>query len=196
MAYNRNQVAGLLSATEMELFVASLAGPIVELDAAALRSQIRRTRTLRDKSQDLLQRQRLATRDRTGTKSGQSGVANERTAQKVKAFAETLQRFENRLGLLEAREAREAARAHSLRGQPRAGRVPGAAGHRPLRSPKAPAIAPQGGPAGPGATSEGARSARHAKQFEASRSKAIQGHLSSRGRTSQARRDQRGGGKG
>lgn len=194
MAYNRRQVAGLLSSSEMELFVASLSSGIGELDAVALRSKIRRARTLRDKSQDLLQRQRIATRERTGTKSGKSGVANERSAQKLKAFSETLQRFEKRLALLDERQAKEAARAAS-RGQARAGRVP-AAGPHPVRSPKAPAVSPQGGPPGVGATSEGARAARHAKQFENSRSKAIQGHLSVQGRASQARRDQRGGRKG
>ena len=195
MAYNRNQVAGLLSSSEMELFMASLSSAIGELDAVALRSKIRRARTLRDKSQDLLQRQRLATRARTGAKSGTSGVANERSAQKAKAFAETLQRFEKRLALLEERQAREAARATAARGQARAGRAP-AAGPHPVRSPKAPAVSPQSGPSGVGATSEGARAARHAKQFENSRSKAIQGHLSVQGRASQARRDQRGGKKG
>lgn len=194
MAYNRNQVAGLLSSSELELFMASLGSSIGELGLVALRSKIRRARTLRDKSQDLLQRQRLATRERTGTKSGKSGVANARSEQKLKAFSETLQRFERRLALLEERQAREAARA-AAQGQARAARAQ-AAGPHPARSPKAPAAAPQGASSRVGATSEGARAARHAKQFENSRSKAIQGHLSVQGRASQARRDQRGGRKG
>ncbi len=94
MAYNRIQVRAFLSASEIDLFESSLGSTCKALGMADLRRRVQRTRTLRDKSRDLLQRQRLATRARTGSKSGASGVANERTAKKANAFDEALKRFE------------------------------------------------------------------------------------------------------
>jgi hypothetical protein len=101
LAYNRTQASNLLSAEEMALFDASLADRVKALGAAELRKQVKRTRTLRDKSSDLLQRQKIATRGRTGTKLGPEGDANERTERKVVLLGETLSRFEKRLALLE-----------------------------------------------------------------------------------------------
>lgn len=110
MAYNRTQVRSLLNASELALFEASLAGPVKELTTAQLRAKVSRTRALRDKYQDLLRRQKLATRQRTGSKSG-AGVtadANKRTEQKMVALAEVLARFEKRLEQNEATQARAA----------------------------------------------------------------------------------------
>jgi hypothetical protein len=101
LAYNRTQANNLLSAEEMVLFDASLADRIKALGAAELRKQVKRTRTLRDKSSDLLQRQKIATRGRTGTKLGPDGDANERTQRKVLLLGEILARLEKRLALLE-----------------------------------------------------------------------------------------------
>lgn len=83
MAYNRTQANTLLSAEEMVLLDASLADRLKASGAAELRKHVKRTRTLRDKSSDLLQRQKIATRGRTGTKLGPDGDANERTQRKV-----------------------------------------------------------------------------------------------------------------
>ncbi len=94
MSYNRVQVRAFLSATESDLFESSLGASCKMLGTADLRRRVQRTRTLRDKSRDLLQRQKLATRERTGSKVGASGVANERTSKKAIAFDEALKRFE------------------------------------------------------------------------------------------------------
>lgn len=102
MAYNRIQAGRLLAADELPVFEASLREPLTALTAAKLRVLIKRARTMRDKAQDLLQRQRVATRGRTGSKGGTTGAANERTAQKVRALGEALARFENRLAQLDA----------------------------------------------------------------------------------------------
>ena len=102
MAYNRIQAGRLLAAAELPVFEASLGEPLAALTAAKLRVLIKRARTMRDKAQDLLQRQRVATRGRTGSKGGTSGAANERTAQKARALNEALTRFEHRLAQLEA----------------------------------------------------------------------------------------------
>lgn len=94
MAYNRVQVRAFLSTSERDLFESSLGASCKALGTADLRRRVQRTRTLRDKERDLFQRQRLATRARTGTKVGASGVANERTQKKATAFEEALKRFE------------------------------------------------------------------------------------------------------
>lgn len=94
MPYNRVQVRAFLSSSEIELFESSLDASRKGLSKAELRRRLKRARTLRDKSRDLLRRQKLATRARTGSKVGVSGQANERTAQKAAALAEALNRFE------------------------------------------------------------------------------------------------------
>ena len=94
MPFNRNHVRSFLAKTEIGLFESSLGADLKALSAAEVQRRIDRTRKLRDKYRDLLRRQKLATRARTGSKRGLSGVANERTAKKAKAFEETLARFE------------------------------------------------------------------------------------------------------
>jgi hypothetical protein len=94
MPFNRNHVRAFLAKTEIGLFESSLGADLNALSAAEVQRRIDRTRKLRDKYRDLLRRQKLATRARTGSKRGLSGVANERTAKKAKAFEETLARFE------------------------------------------------------------------------------------------------------
>lgn len=205
MAYNRVQAARLLTASELQVFEASLGEALAALTAPRLNAQIKRARTLRDKAQDLLRRQRVATRARTGTKVGTSGVANERTAQKVQALDEALKRFETRQAKLEAaaaraadaaQRARERLAAEKLRSRQAAARPKPAAktaiGPAVALSDKAPAAGPRGGgktvpPASPGALAKGAR-----QQRKFTGSQAIQAHVGARGRRQQAKRDSRG----
>lgn len=97
MPYNRVSARKLLNAGEYELFEASTAAALKELAEPRLRQKIERARKLRDKYADLLRRQKISTRRRTGAKAGKSGVANARTGQKQQVFAEVLERFEGRL---------------------------------------------------------------------------------------------------
>ncbi|MDP1647865.1 MAG: hypothetical protein Q8M01_06665, partial [Rubrivivax sp.] len=115
MAYNRIQAARLLAASELPVFEASLGDALSTLTAPRLNALIKRARTMRDKAQDLLRRQRVATRTRTGTKVGTSGAANERTAQKAQALDEALKRFESRVAKLDAAAARAADAARRAR---------------------------------------------------------------------------------
>jgi len=108
MAYNRIQAGRLLAASELAVFEASLGETLTALTASKLRAMIKRTRSMRDKAQDLLQRQRVATRGRTGSKDGTTGAANERTAQKLRVLGEALARFENRTVQLDAAAERAA----------------------------------------------------------------------------------------
>jgi hypothetical protein len=223
LATNKTQAAKLLNAAEMAVYNASVAPAIKELTATRLAGKIQRARTLRDKFRDLLKRQKLATRSRTGTKVGTSGNANERTAMKAEVFDEVLQRFTTRLEQLQAVAAREAtrlaaaqARAQALADKAavtaakRAGAQAGAktsvraavkqAAARPVpaktpvraaRSAKAPAVAPRTAGVGVGPGSERARSEAKTAQLAAARTRPIQGHISSAGRRTQAKRDTR-----
>lgn len=115
MAYNRRQAERLLNAAELELFDASLVSALSTLTAAQVKAKVTRARRLRDKQRDLLQRQRLASRSTTGAKGGRTGVANARTADKAKALAEVLARFENRAELLARKADTEARREAAKR---------------------------------------------------------------------------------
>lgn len=111
MAINKSQAEKLLNKAEMEVFIASRAPAINQLSAARLAGKVKRSRTLRDKYRDLLQRQKLETRGRTGTKTGTSGSANERTEKKVEVFEDILQRFSERLEKVRASAEKAEARA-------------------------------------------------------------------------------------
>lgn len=191
------QAGKLLNESEFALFAASRAGVLNTLTKAGLAGKIRRARSLRDKYRDLLKRQRLATRTRTGSKAGVSGVANQRTRQKAEIFAQVLQRLEKRLAQVEAAEARAASRKASAQTRSALSRKRRAdaaklAARRRTTSPKAPAKSPSRITQGPQPTAESARSARHAMQFKVAGQQAIHGHVSARGRRNQAKRDSRG----
>lgn len=121
MAYNRTQAQKLCNATELELFIASLADEVTKLTPARLRSKITRTRALRDKNVDLFRRQTATIRTATGAKRGNTGVANVRTQQKANLFGEVLKRFEAHLAKVEAQANKASAKAASVK-QPAAAR--------------------------------------------------------------------------
>lgn len=197
MAWNRIQAARLLSGKEMELFESSLSDKAPRLDGRQLGGHIRRVRTQRDKFQDLVRRQKVSTRDRSGTKSGTSGKANARTGDKVQLFSEALVRLEkeqrrrtrdesaeesgSRLTLRAA--VKSAVRGKS--GRPTSG--PSSAG----RSAKAPAkerATRSGRPPAPAQSPPEVPNAKRAKAMGQARTLA---HVTSRGRRQQARRDSR-----
>ncbi len=110
MAMNRTQAGKLLSGREMELFESTLREQMRGVDGKELHKRIGRVRTQRDKQSDLLRRQRVATRQRTGTKDGPKGSANERTALKEQLFNEALARLEAQQAKVQAAEQRVAER--------------------------------------------------------------------------------------
>ncbi len=113
MPFNRNHVRAFLAKTEMDLFESSLGADLKARSAADVQRRVDRARKLRDKYRDLLRRQKLALRARTGSKTGSSGEANERTAKKAKAFDETLARFEAQAKHLAAAAKKAAAKSKS-----------------------------------------------------------------------------------
>lgn len=156
MTYDRRRIRELTTSSELELVDSSFPPAIRNLSARMLRSNISRARRLRDKQRDLQRRQRLAHRDRVGTKQG----AAQRTARKARIFGQTLARFARRLQAIKAEEVQ-------------AKRV------RKGKRPKPPVHA-AGRKSGQAALLQKARTPRM---------KAMQAHVSSRGRRSQARRD-------
>jgi hypothetical protein len=171
----------LLSATELELFNTGRRGAIETLGIGQLRVKAGRTRRLRDKYRDLFRRQRITTRERTGSKRGPRGVSNLRTREKGALFGELLARFEKRIAQLEtaarSRPAmpKKAHRAAPGRGAPSARKAP-----------------PASGPVSRGGFVSGAaRGAATKHRAQNSRRIAIHGHLGSRTRRHQAKRDRR-----
>jgi hypothetical protein len=100
MAYNRNHARALCNATELALFEASLADNITAHSSSQVRDRIKRARALRDKYRDLYKRQRLAARERTGTKKGVRSDSNARTQSKARLFEEVLARYQARADAL------------------------------------------------------------------------------------------------
>ncbi|MBK9169052.1 MAG: hypothetical protein IPM24_16490 [Bryobacterales bacterium] len=184
MAYNREFARKLCTASEFELFAASMADQIGGLTKARLASKIQRTRKLRDKNQDLFRRQQLATRKRSGSKGGKTGVANARTEQKAKLFGEVLTRFEKRLAEIEKGEKREAERAAAKAAREK--RMASSAIPKPAVKKNA-----TGGAAKAGFVSADARAAQRERQIKKSGKQAIQGHAAARTRRSQGKRDSR-----
>jgi hypothetical protein len=97
MKYDRNAAKDLCTATELELYDESVGRKLEQLSTQELNKNIKRTRELRNKYQDLFRRQSLEMLDSTGNKAGTSMSANSRTDQKVELMSEILERFEKQL---------------------------------------------------------------------------------------------------
>jgi len=181
----------LLSSAEFELFEASRRDGICVLSAAELKRKVERTRRLRDKHRDLYKRQRLAMRDLTGTKRGNSGAANARTKEKAAIFQDLLTRFQARYDRMTAAPKASAKKA------PRkvTNRAGTARGPRRSVSAKAPApmAAAAGSPIGSGGfMSPRAKQAQVRMQMHKTRGVTINAHGRAQGRRNQAKRDGRG----
>ena len=190
MPNERATARKLLTGAEFALFEASRRNGICVLSAAELKRKVERTRRLRDKYRDLYKRQRLAMRELTGTKRGNSGAANARTREKAAIFQELLTRFQARYDRLIAPQKRVAKKA------PRRTIRNVAATHGLIRSvsTKAPAstAAAAGAPIGRGGfMSPRARQAQVRMRAHESRGVSINAHIRAQGRRNQAKRDRR-----
>lgn len=136
MATSITQARPLLTADELALFEQSRAEPIKSLTLARLLGKVTRARTLRDKYRDLFRRQTVAVRSGPGTK-GRSpvGADNERTQRKAEILQEVLGRYEARVELLEAKQARESAvSAKASAGRAKGAEVAPATHNKPVAS--------------------------------------------------------------
>jgi hypothetical protein len=110
MAFTRSQATGLLNQAEMGLFDDSRANALRGLDAGQLGKRVERARKARDRARDLLKRQKLASRGKTGSKRGASGDANQRSERKAELLGDVLARFEEQLKQVEKRDKQAAAK--------------------------------------------------------------------------------------
>lgn len=195
MANDRATARKLLTAAEFKLFEASRRDAICKLDSRTLKLKVELTRKRRDKYRDLYKRQRLAIRDQTGTKRGNSGAANARTKEKAALFEDLRARFQARLAQVTAPPPRAARKSAKKKTPPK--RVTAAAaapGPRKTVSPKAPAAgrsAALEAIGAPGFMNERAGVAATLGRAHRSRSTVINAHLRSQGRRNQAKRDRR-----
>src|SRR5690554_3529621 len=94
MQITRAKATALLNKGEMQLYDDSRHNPIRSFTVKQLESRVTRARAARDRARDLVRRQKLASRERTGSKGGTSGAANQRSKDKVGILADILKRFE------------------------------------------------------------------------------------------------------
>lgn len=97
MAITRAKATALLNQREMSLYDDSRANALRTLDQKALTTRISRARDARSRARDLVQRQKLSSRERSGNKRGASGLANQRSKDKAELMADILSRFEQQL---------------------------------------------------------------------------------------------------
>ncbi|HEU4506129.1 MAG: hypothetical protein K0S14_153 [Thermomicrobiales bacterium] len=173
----RVQDRPLFTATELALIESSEPLRIGAYSPAQLNDRIARARRFWDKYRGLARQQQ-----RTTKKSRQRGrpqpSSNLRTERKAQVFVGALGRFEKRLEQLTREERR--------RSGPRANPAP----KRPRR-PVAQREAIRRKKQQRQASNEAALAPRIARQFQKSKMRAIQGHISARGKRRQAKRDAR-----
>ncbi|RMH90915.1 hypothetical protein EBB59_09050 [Lysobacter pythonis] len=103
--FTKAQASKLLTVSEMKLHEESRIAMLRKFSASQLDRRIERTRALRDKARDQLQRQRVAQREKTGSKRGLSGTANQqRSKDKIALIADILKRFEGQLKIARKNE--------------------------------------------------------------------------------------------
>ena len=169
MPNERSRARKLSTKSELALVDSSYPPALGKLSERAVKGNLARARRLRDKQDDLLRRQRLANRRRTGSKHGVRGETNERTREKRELFQAALDRFDRRLRALQ---------------KPAKARKPPKVSSGKDKRP-APSVRHKAGPPpkhGPAALRQKARSPRMM---------AIHAHAGSRGRRKQAARDAR-----
>lgn len=97
MQITRAKATALLNKGEMQLYDDSRQNALRGFTASQLETRVTRARSARDRSRDLLRRQKLSSRASTGSKRGTSGAANQRSKDKAEVMADILKRFETRL---------------------------------------------------------------------------------------------------
>jgi hypothetical protein len=197
----------LATEAEWTLLQASRAGAITALTPAQLSQKIDRTRKLRDKYRDLAQQQRGEARGKRTAKSTRAAQGNDNTIVKQQMFDEALERFEEQLAKVTTKTTTTAkpkpkAKASATTKAKARKTVATKAVAKPRRnaaasSPPAASGAHIWGPealanaTAKQAQSEESRGTRKAQKLNHQSAEAHQGHVSSRGRHNQAKRDGR-----
>lgn len=111
MAISRKTAKPLCTQAEYALAEESFPPAIRTFELKEIRQRITRTRRLRDKYSDLYRKQSREILGKAAPTRRRMPTGNEATQIKRDFFAETLQRFEDRLGVMERKAEREQAKA-------------------------------------------------------------------------------------
>jgi hypothetical protein len=196
MAHTKTAARKLATQAEWALLEVSFPPLLKDITPGRLKQKITRARKLQDKYRDLARQQRGEARGKRQAKSTRAAAGNANTVIKQEIFTEARERFEAQQAKLEAKAAKELARKEAAaekkaaKAAKQAGKVAkkvartktGAATKR--ASTKATTTARK-------AVSKASRGARKAAVFTRTSSAKHQGHVGSRGRRRQARRDSR-----
>lgn len=105
MAINMSKVRSLCSKSEKELFDSSSAKRIKELTPARLKMKVARSKKLRDKYRDLADKQQREMRGKPAPNQRAKAKSNEATRTKQQLFQELMERFEQALASAESAAA-------------------------------------------------------------------------------------------
>lgn len=117
MTISRREAKPLCTAAEFALANESYPPAVGNLNEKELRQRINRARKLRDKYADLASKQAREIRGKAAPTRQKAPTGNAATVTKRDFFAETLDRFETKLGIVERRAARESAAAEKEKAQ-------------------------------------------------------------------------------
>jgi hypothetical protein len=179
-----SKVQSLCNAAEAALIVDSTPKKIGDFSEKQLAARINRSRILRDKYRDRANQQSGEAKGTRQPRSTRPAQSNENTVLKAEFFGQALSSFEARLGKLQARQVREAARAEKAAAKakkPVAAEMAKPAARKPAKPAKA---ARKSAPAKPAAA---ARSKR--KGLQAANTGRVQGHVKARTARAQAKKD-------
>lgn len=203
MPVTKATVRKLATQSEWQLLVPSFGSAIKDITAGRLKQKITRARKLQDKYRDLARQQQGEARGKRRAKSTRAAEGNANTLAKQELFTEALGRFEAQLAKLTARAEREAARGAKAASRTASGkqsiarkatRSPRASGVQPETAMTDDASSPWSEAALARATSRqtvsaNSRGPRKAAALTRQSGAAHHGHVGSRGRRNQARRD-------
>jgi hypothetical protein len=199
VAHTKTAARKLTTKAEMALLETSFPPALKDITPGRLKQKISRSRKLQDKYRDLAQQQRGEARGKRKAKSTRPAKGNDNTVTKQEIFSEALARFEAQLEKLEAKAAKELARKEKAaakvaakaakaakttvkKAAKKTAKKTGTAVKRAAR--KATTTARK-------AVSSASRGVRKAAKVARSGNTKHQGHVSSRGRRRQAKRDSR-----
>jgi hypothetical protein len=182
MVITINRAKALCTSSELDLVHWSKSPRASELTPARLKQKIDRARKLRDKQRDLADRQRREARGKQGPRGKRPSKGNDTTREKQQLFQETLERFEAAMAKRRAAAEKAATKKVSKK----------KASKKKVSKARSPGANERGRAASMREMSESTQGKRTEKRLGRAGKAKIQGHVSSRTRRNQAKRDARG----
>lgn len=198
MAHTKTAARKLATQAEWTLLEVSFPPLLKDITPGRLKQKITRARKLQDKYRDLARQQRGEARGKRQAKSTRAAAGNANTVIKQEIFTEARERFEAQLAKLEAKVAKELARKEAAaekkaaKAEKQAAKLAKPAKTSARKTGVATKrAASKATTSARKAVSKASRGARKAAVFTRTSSAKHQGHVGSRGRRRQARRDSR-----